>query len=381
MLIGVNYLDKDGNAGNQTYTYKATQEYAVGDVVNVPVGAKGMKEAVVTRLDVPESEVESFKDKIKTIGEEYAAEPTGNTEIDLQVDATLPVINTNFETIKANLKKNLAKYEKLVVTEETLQGCKQTQRELAGLRIKVDNYRKDKKKELSKPIEAFESECKKLIALIESVEKPIKDGINVFDDKTKEENWRKADDMCRDIAAKMGLTAKYTSQLVVLDKYTNLSAKDKDIKDDITTRAMVLKTEQDKEAELLEIITDTLESENKRLTVKMTMGEFQRYIDKGFKATEVIAEIKAQAERVYLAENPPIVEELVEVEETVTEPVETPQEATQEPVEVVSEAPPLYKVIFESMVVGTESEVKAYAALLNEKSNAYKVISQEQIDG
>ena len=64
------------------------------------------------------------------------------------------------------------------------------------MRIKIDTYRKDKKKELSKPIAVFEDQCKDLISLIEKAEQPIKDGIKVFDDEKKRreaEDGHKAD--------------------------------------------------------------------------------------------------------------------------------------------------------------------------------------------
>ena len=42
------------------------------------------------------------------------------------------------------------------------------------------------------------------------------------------------------------LNEKYGSRLDVLDKYCNLTAKDSDVKADLTTRAFTLKVEQDR---------------------------------------------------------------------------------------------------------------------------------------
>ena len=103
------------------------------------------------------------------------------------IEEQLPVIKINFDQLKEGLSETLKIYKNIVVTEETLPGCKQTQKELAGIRIKLDTYRKDKKKKLSKPIEAFENQRKELISLIEQAEAPIKDGIKVFDDQKREE--------------------------------------------------------------------------------------------------------------------------------------------------------------------------------------------------
>jgi len=97
----------------------------------------------------------------------------------------LPEIDINFEEVKAQLEENLKAYETLVVTEENLKDSKKTQRDLAGLKKKVDTYRKDIKKEMSEPIKLFEDKCKELVGIIEDTEKPIKAGIEVFNDKIK----------------------------------------------------------------------------------------------------------------------------------------------------------------------------------------------------
>ena len=77
--------------------------------------------------------------------------------MDIQVkEFQAPVIVINYETLKAELEKFLADYTGIVVTEDTLAGCKAAQKELASLRVKIDTYRKDKKKELEKPIKNFE---------------------------------------------------------------------------------------------------------------------------------------------------------------------------------------------------------------------------------
>ena len=73
-----------------------------------------------------------------------------------------------------------------------MSSCKSTQRELAGVRNKIDTYRKDKKKIFSKPIADFENQCKELISLVEKAEQPIKDGIKVFDDLKREEKRKQA---------------------------------------------------------------------------------------------------------------------------------------------------------------------------------------------
>ena len=151
-----------------------------------------------------------------------------------------PVIKINFEELKAELEKSLKDYEGLVVTEETLSGCKAAAKELAGVRRKIDQYRKDKKKEAEKPIKDFEAQCKTLIGLIEEVEKPIKDGIQVYDDKKREEKRAVAEKIIADVVESSGLNEKFAKRLDVQDKYMNLTATKKSIQEDVETRAFAL---------------------------------------------------------------------------------------------------------------------------------------------
>lgn len=62
MYIKVKFL-KNGEPHGREYTYKAIFPVEVGQEVLLPGGGNG----VVTEINVPEKNVESFKDKIKEI--------------------------------------------------------------------------------------------------------------------------------------------------------------------------------------------------------------------------------------------------------------------------------------------------------------------------
>jgi hypothetical protein len=61
-LIKVKYL-KDGNPSGRGYTYFSPEEVVVGDEVQINESAKG----IVIEINVPEEEIESYKDKVKSI--------------------------------------------------------------------------------------------------------------------------------------------------------------------------------------------------------------------------------------------------------------------------------------------------------------------------
>jgi len=240
-------------------------------------------------------------------------------ELNLNItEQQLPVIAFNFEEMKEVLKVRLSEYSGLVVTDENLSICKAQQKDLAGMRIKIDNYRKDTKKEMSKPIDEFESKCKELIRLVEDAEKPLKEGIQVFDDKKREEKRKIAEQIIQVVIIEHGLEEKYANQLNVLDKYTLLGAKASEVKEDVEQRAFILLGEQNKEKEMLEIIQDTIDNANKGIKAQMKIEDFQRLIDRGMSAKDVIGEINARAEQIRLAENPP----------PAPEPEPTPQQET-----------------------------------------------------
>ena len=228
--------------------------------------------------------------------------------MDIQVNKQLPVITINFEEVKANLIANTEKYKGIVVTEESLKECKATQKDLAGLRNKLDGYRKEVKKEMEKPIKEFEGQCKELIGLIEEVEKPIKLGISEFDNKKKEEKRIKAEEIIANTIITLGLEKKYADQLTVLDKYLNLSASQKSVIEDIEQRATLLKQQQNldkaKAKMLKATIETTLESVNKTIKTPLEYKDFEKYIEFGWDISRIVREINDKADLIRKVEQP-----------------------------------------------------------------------------
>ena len=61
-LIKAKFL-KDGEPSGRAYAYISDKPVEVGDLVQLNEKGRG----IVTEINVPEEEVESFKDKLKTI--------------------------------------------------------------------------------------------------------------------------------------------------------------------------------------------------------------------------------------------------------------------------------------------------------------------------
>lgn len=292
--------------------------------------------------------------------------------MDIQVkEFQAPKVVINYEELKAELEKSLQEYKGLIVTADTLSGCKDAQKELASLRVKIDNYRKDKKRELEHPIKTFEAQCKELIALVESVEQPIKDGIKVFDDQKREEKRLKAVELAAEVAEATGLNEKYAAQLTVIDKYMNLTATAKAVREDLETRAFALKVEQDREADRLEIIKSVLDSENSRLKTKLSIDLFQRDIDRGTETSAIIEAIKRQAAVVYEAENKPV------EPETKPEPTEIPPQPEKAENKAQTQPEPMYKVTFD--VIGSYETQHKVSDFLKANGITYNVVQQLRV--
>lgn len=227
---------------------------------------------------------------------------------ELKVQAEQANIETNFAEVRENLKFSLEKYRGLLVSEETLKDCKATQKELAGLRNKVDSYRLETKSKLQEPIKKFESECKELIALIEEVEKPIKEGISSFDEKRRQEKVLLALDYLNKQLEEKNINEKFRKNISIHDIKVNLTNSIKSIKEEIDfkiSNIKALQESEEKEKEILKaVVMKQIEQENVGLNTKLTYSEFSSFVEEGWTVDKIMTLIKGQANKIKQAEGP-----------------------------------------------------------------------------
>lgn len=295
---------------------------------------------------------------------------------EIQVNTQLPVIKTNFEEVKESLIVNLEKYKGIVVTEENQKDCKAMQKELAGLRNQMDTERKAIKKQVEAPIKKFDTDVKELVGIITEIEKPIKEGIKVFDDRRKEEKRKFADVKIFEICQKLGLEKKYADQLTVLDKYLNLSASAKSVVEDIEQRAEALKQQQNMDKCKLELlkgsIETTLEAVNETIKTPLKFETFEKFIDMGWDAARIIREINERAAQIRQTEK--AAEEMatkrIEEEkqkEEVQIPMDLNPKAPEVPKEVKEDEPRFYVDVY---VESDYERIQALSKYL--QANGYK---------
>lgn len=227
---------------------------------------------------------------------------------ELKVQAKQANIETNFTEVRENLKLSLEKYKGLLVSEETLKDCKATQKELAGLRNKVDSYRKETKSKLQEPIKKFEEECKELLSLIVEVEKPLKEGIAKFDEERRQEKVLLALDYLNKQLEENNINAKFRKNISIHDIKINLTNSIKSIKEEIDFKISNIKALQEaeeKEKEILKAaVMKQIEQENSELNTKLTYSEFSDFVEGGWTVDKIMTLVKGQANKIKQAEGP-----------------------------------------------------------------------------
>lgn len=104
---------------------------------------------------------------------------------DLTVTIQPAQISANLAEIKADLLENLKQYD-IEVTIETLPEAKKMATDLNKLAGEIDKRRKDVKKELSAPVDAFNAQAVELAKLILDSREKILKQVAVFEDKQRE---------------------------------------------------------------------------------------------------------------------------------------------------------------------------------------------------
>ncbi len=160
-------------------------------------------------------------------------EPAPPPSMELLVLENNLVFQWNVAEVKAALQVALQKYTGLVVTEENLPDMERTQKEIAGLRIKVDTFRKETKKKLAEPATVFDKEVQDLLVTIEEVEKPIKEQIAKYEDERVEKRTSELTAFAKTYAASVNLRDEYFVYEVPA-RLTNRTVSDSAAKKEIT---------------------------------------------------------------------------------------------------------------------------------------------------
>lgn len=120
---------------------------------------------------------------MKTIEAEAIIIPAVEPKI---ISEVLPV-KTNFEDVEAYLSNLVEKYTGLVVTDENQKDMEKTLREVVSIRTGIQKFEINGKRQLKKPVDDFARQCKNLLAIVNSVEAPLKEQLDVYENKRRNE--------------------------------------------------------------------------------------------------------------------------------------------------------------------------------------------------
>lgn len=96
------------------------------------------------------------------------------------------LIEFNYEELKLAVIENMKPYRNIVLTEETLKEGTQTRAKLNNLVKKVDDKRKEIKKEYSQPLTIFENQVKDILAIVKAESDNLDSQIKIFEQQEKD---------------------------------------------------------------------------------------------------------------------------------------------------------------------------------------------------
>lgn len=176
----------------------------------------------------------------------------------------LPVLNSNFAETKACIGSYLKEFE-FVVTEDDYKFAKEKATELNKLADTLDTLRKDKIKEISAPIAAFDAEAKEIHGMIKQTRQSLVDQYTKFESKIKENLRSLLGNEVQNLWKLHGVDKEFQrahfEDLVILSNMTSTGKLTKKADDAITSRVLADKQLQEKiTARLMTLEGDSLKA-------------------------------------------------------------------------------------------------------------------------
>ncbi len=226
------------------------------------------------------------------------------------IDLVPAKIEFNKEAIEKELTETLKKYENLVFTEENTKDIRKVLAELRKGKTAADEFRKEKKKEASAPITAFEKEMKSIVKMFDDVINPINEQLQEFERKRKEEKEANVKEIIKEAVEKLELEEKFANQLDVDEQYLNKSFSLNQVKDTVEFRANNLLNEQKLEQMNKETIESFVKFQNSENSLNLSIVAYLSQLE--FKDVE---SVKKTIERDVEDELEARMKELVEIEQ------------------------------------------------------------------
>lgn len=129
--------------------------------------------------------------------------------------------NLNVEDAQKYIAKVQKEYGKLIVTEDTVEYCKKDRAFINNVIKTIEDKRKKVKRELSKPAGMLDMKCKELIQPLTEIAANLKEGLDVFEQKRKDDKMALIIKTKKDMATEAGLTEKYVDRIEIHERWLN----------------------------------------------------------------------------------------------------------------------------------------------------------------
>lgn len=290
-------------------------------------------------------------------------------ELLVQIDRQNYAITTNFDTIKAQLEETLKNYKGIIVDESTIKQSKADLADLRKMSKEIDDVRKEIKSQWEQPYNEFNSNCKALQELINEPINEIKDQLDVFEEKRKQEKMNHVRELYDENIGEFGEYLPF--EIVFKEKWLNATASDKDIKYDISEAVTKVRAE----LESIKALHSEIEAEcfasykNAGNSLTAAIAKNSDYI----KAKE-LAQKRLEEEKRLEAEKKAREEEQKKVEEQIAA---IPEEGFMNPPEEEPTETPIWEVPAEETltfrITGSE-EIQKVKEMLDFNDIEYEVI-------
>lgn len=265
-------------------------------------------------------------------------------------------IDFNFEEMKSELNEKLARYNTLVVTEDSIRDAKADKAALNKLKEAIETRRKEIKKLCLAPYENLEKQCKEITAMIQKPILAIDAQIKAFEDIEQQQKWEQ-------IEAYYKGEVKELKDLVPLEKIVSSKWKNKGeslesvnngIGDTLERIRTDLETIENLKSEFGHQIVDAY---LKDYNLSRALQE-QKRLEEQKRQIEAMEAKKAAQQQTVIKSAP---------QPTAPPVVEAP--AASEP---PTHSEPLYSATFK--VSGTKAQLQALAAFMKKYNINYEVI-------
>lgn len=200
-------------------------------------------------------------------------------------------VSGNFTELAERIRSVVEKCKGIILTDENVNYVKALRVQYQQIRTGIEKKRKDwKSLYLTSPAKLLDALCDDLQSLVAEGENSLKEQLDAYDQKRKDELTEIFKEYIEDFVKQYGLKEEYAQQIVLKKQYYNKTAKEEETIDDIEAQALKLKEAQEEKERAIELVKAELEGSTLADDVYITLLEH-------YSIADVLMRIKADKKR------------------------------------------------------------------------------------